>query len=133
MAASKNNSQSFGHQSFGTSTPTQFDRMLAGRSVLQQIWRDHRFAIAIPVSLRPILHLGDDVEVIEEPSLVKSPFDGLDQKERQPRLEKDRDIRFLEAEVGEEGAEPTIRFDDAFKKFVAKAARKVCASLSPET
>jgi hypothetical protein len=39
--------------------------MLAGKPVLDQVWRDNCFTIAIPVSARPILHLSDDAEVVE--------------------------------------------------------------------
>jgi hypothetical protein len=39
--------------------------MLAGKLVLYKIWRDDRFSIAIPVSVRPISHLSDDGEVVK--------------------------------------------------------------------
>ena len=99
--------------------------MLAGNLVLHEVWRDHRFAIAVPVSVRPVSHLGDDVEVVKQPSLVKLASDGLDVKKRQACLEVDRDVRLPETQIGKEWSEPTIGFDDALKQFVAKTARKI--------
>ena len=90
-----------------------------------EVGSDDGFAIAFPVGLRPVVHPGDDAEVVEQPSLVELALNGLKMKERQTRPKLDRDIRLLDPHIGEERAKPAIRLDDTIEQIVADAAREI--------
>src|SRR5689334_769453 len=99
--------------------------MLAREFVLDEIGGDDRFAIALPLRVRPILYAGNDVKIFEGSSLIELPLDGQDVEERQTRLEVDRNVRLLETQIREQRAEPAIGFDHAFEQVVLNAARKI--------
>src|SRR5690242_5278331 len=99
--------------------------MLARELVFDEIGRDDRFAIALPLRVRPILHAGNDVKVFEGSSLIELPLNGQDVEERQTRLEVDRNVRLLESHIGKQRAEPAIGFDHAFEQVVLNAAWKI--------